>query len=329
MKKRPCIEILGTGRAVPERILTNQDLEKLVDTSDEWILARTGIQQRHIAEPGVPLSFFAAQAAQAALADAGASGEEIDLIILGTVTGDSKFPATACVVQDLIGAKSAAAFDVSAACSGFLYGLQLAESMMAMQGYRRILLIGGEILSSMVNWKDRDTCVLFGDGVGAVVLGPAQGSHGVLSTYIKSDGAFRDFLHSPGCGSLNPPSHENVDKMLHTIHMEGREVFRHAVTSMADALNQALDQAGVAVEELDLLIPHQANLRIIEAVGKRFRLSPDKIFVNVDRFGNTSAASIPIALDEARKAGRIASGSLVGMVTFGAGFTWAAAVIRL
>lgn len=329
MKKRPCIEILGTGRAVPERILTNQDLEKLVDTSDEWILARTGIQQRHIAEPGVPLSFFAAQAAQAALADAGASGEEIDLIILGTVTGDSKFPATACVVQDLIGAKSAAAFDVSAACSGFLYGLQLAESMMAMQGYRRILLIGGEILSSMVNWKDRDTCVLFGDGVGAVVLGPAQGSCGVLSTYIKSDGAFRDFLHSPGCGSLNPPSHENVEKMLHTIHMEGREVFRHAVTSMADALNQALDQAGVAVEELDLLIPHQANLRIIEAVGKRFRLSPDKIFVNVDRFGNTSAASIPIALDEARKASRIASGSLVGMVTFGAGFTWAAAVIRL
>ncbi|MDW7644752.1 MAG: beta-ketoacyl-ACP synthase III [Desulfuromonadales bacterium] len=328
MNKRPCMEVLGTGRAVPEKILTNQDLEKMVDTSDEWILARTGIRQRHIAEPGVPLSFFAARAAREALADAGVAAEEIDLIILGTVTGDSKFPATACVVQDLIGAKKAAAFDISAACAGFLYGLQLAESMMVMQGYRRILLIGGEVLSSMVNWKDRDTCVLFGDGVGAVVLGPTQDAKGVLATYLRSDGAFRDLLYSPGCGSLNPPSHENVDKMLHTIRMEGREVFRHAVTSMADALNQALDQAGLVVEDLDLLIPHQANLRIIEAVGKRFRLSADKIYVNVDRYGNTSAASIPIALDEARKTGRIASGSLVGMVTFGAGFTWAAAVIR-
>lgn len=328
MNKRPCIEIIGTGRSVPDRILTNQELEKMVDTSDEWILARTGIRQRHIAEPGVPLSFFAAQAAREALADAETAAAEVDLIILGTVTGDSKFPATACVVQDLIGASKAAAFDISAACAGFLYGLQLAESLMAMQGYRRILLIGGEVLSSMVNWKDRDTCVLFGDGAGAVVLGPGQGSCGVLGTYIRSDGAFRNLLHSPGCGSLNPPSHENVDKMLHTIHMEGREVFRHAVTSMTDALNQALERAGVRVEDLDLLIPHQANLRIIEAVGKRFRLSADKIYVNVDRYGNTSAASIPIALDEARQAGRISAGSLVGMVTFGAGFTWAAAVVR-
>ncbi len=328
MKQKPTMEILGTGRAVPDRILTNKDLEQIVDTSDEWIITRTGIRERHIANPGEPLSTLVVKAAERALTDAGVAPEEIDLIILGTVTGDSKFPATACVVQELIGAVNAAAFDISAACSGFLYGMQIAESMMLHGGYRRILLVGGEVLSSMVNWQDRDTCVLFGDGAGAVVLGPSHGEKGILSTYIKSDGSFRNLLYSPGCGSLNPPTPENVGQMLHTIRMEGREVFRHAVTSMSDALNQALDKAGLQADDLSLLIPHQANLRIIEAVGKRFHAPADKVYVNVDRYGNTSAASIPIAIDEARETGRISSGSLVGMVTFGAGFTWAAAIVQ-
>ncbi|WP_291316592.1 beta-ketoacyl-ACP synthase III [Desulfuromonas sp.] len=287
------------------------------------------MKERRVVEPGTPLSELATEAALAALENAGVAGEEIDLVIVGTVTGDMKFPATACLVQERIGAKSAVGFDLSAACSGFLYGLQVAGSLIAQGGYRRALVIGGDVLTSMVDWDDRDTCVLFGDGAGAVVLGPSDGERGILGTYLKSDGKYSHLLCNPGCGSLNPPTPENVRDKLHTIRMEGREVFRHAVVSMVDALKTVLDEAGMSVDDLDLLIPHQANLRIIEAVNKRFRVPAEKLFVNVEQYGNTSAGSIPIALAEACQSGRVEKGSLVGMVTFGAGFTWASALIRL
>lgn len=329
MSSAPHAMVLGTGHAVPEKVLCNTDLERIVDTSDRWITERTGIRERRVVEPGQPLSDLAVAAAAAAIEDAGIAAEEIDLVIVGTVTGDMKFPSTACLVQERIGATGAAAFDLSAACSGFLYGLQVASGLMVASGYRHALVIGGDVLTSMVNWEDRDTCVLFGDGAGAVVLGPAEGDRGLLHTCLRANGAYSRLLYNPGCGSLHPPTVENVREKLHTIRMEGRDVFRHAVTSMTEALQSSLDAAGMTIDDLDLLIPHQANLRIIEAVGKRFKVPADKVYVNVDRFGNTSAASIPIALDEARRTGRLAPGSLVGMVTFGAGFTWASALMRL
>lgn len=329
MSRKPHAKVLGTGRAVPDKILSNADLERMVDTSDRWITERTGIRERRVVEPGVPLSDLAVKAALAAIEDAGIAAEEIDLIIVGTVTGDMKFPSTACLIQERIGATRAAAFDLSAACSGFLYGLQVASGLMQAAGYRHVLVIGGDVLTSMVNWDDRDTCVLFGDGAGAALLGPADGDRGLLHTYLRSNGAHSRLLYNPGCGSLHPPTVENVREKLHTIRMEGRDVFRHAVNSMTEALQASLEAAGLTIDDLDLLIPHQANLRIIEAVGKRFKVPAEKVYVNVDRFGNTSAASIPIALDEARRSGRLKSGELVGMVTFGAGFTWASALLRL
>lgn len=328
MSRKPQAMILGTGRAVPDKVLTNADLERIVDTTDQWIIERTGIRERRVVEPGVPLSELATAAALAALADAGVTGEEIDLIIVGTVTGDMKFPSTACLVQERIGASRAAAFDLSAACSGFLYSLQVGASLLATAGYKRVLVIGGDVLTSMVNWQDRDTCVLFGDGAGAAVIGPSDGERGLLHLHLRSNGAHSRLLYNPGCGSLHPPTPENVRDQLHTIRMEGREVFRHAVSAMTDALRLVLTQTNLAIGDIDLLIPHQANLRIIEAVGKRMGFDPERVYVNVDRFGNTSAGSIPIALDEARKSGRLRPGDTVGLVTFGAGFTWAAGILR-
>ena len=328
MQRTPHAMILGTGRAVPDHILTNADLEWMVETTDDWIVSRTGIKQRHIAKPGTALSDLATEAARQALENAGVTAEEIDLIVLGTVTGDMKFPATACLVQAKLGAKNAAAFDLSAACSGFLYGLQVAEGLMVTAGYRRVLVIGGEVLSSMVNWEDRDTCVLFGDGAGAVVLGPSDGGRGLLQACMGSDGNHSNLLYNPGGGSIHPPTVENAVARIHSIRMEGKEVYRHAVSAMVNALNQVLAAAGLTGDDLDLLIPHQANLRIIEAVAKRSKMSMDKVFVNVDRYGNTSAASIPIALDELNRKGELKQGTLVGLVTFGGGFTWAAALIR-
>lgn len=329
MRKKPTAMILGTGRAVPEKVLTNADLEKIVDTSDSWIVERTGIRERRVVEPGTPLSDLATRAALAALADAGLTAEDLELIIVGTVTGDMKFPATACIVQDRIGAGKAVAFDLSAACSGFLYSLQVGTALMATAGYRYALIIGGDILTSMVDWTDRDTCVLFGDGAGAAILGPAEGNRGLLATYMCSNGAHSRLLYNPGCGSLHPPTPQNIQEKIHTIRMEGRDVFRHAVVAMTDALNQVLAASGMTIDDLDLLIPHQANLRIIEAVAKRFGAPLEKVYVNVDRFGNTSAGSIPIALDEARRSGRLNPDGTVGMVTFGAGFTWASGILRL
>ncbi len=321
--------ILGTGRAAPEKILTNADLEKIVDTSDAWIVERTGIRERHIAEPGTGLTPLASEAARKALEDAGIEAEQIDLIILGTVTGDYTFPATACLVQEQIGAKHAAAFDISAACSGFLYSLQCADALMRSVGYRHVLVIGGEVLTSILDWSDRNTCTLFGDGAGAAVLGVGQDGSGLIASHIQSNGEHAHLLYNPGCGSMYPPTPENVDQKVNTIRMEGKEVFRYAVSSMLDGLSKVLARAGLTSEDIDLLIPHQANLRIIQAVGKRLDLPEEKIFINVGHYGNTSAASIPMALDEARRSGRANKGDLVAMVTFGAGFTWAAALVRL
>lgn len=329
MERKPTAMVLGTGRAVPDKVLTNADMEKIVDTTDSWIVERTGIRERRVVDPGVPLSELATRAALAALENAGLAAADIDLIIIGTVTGDMKFPATACIVQEQIGANKAVAFDLAAACSGFLYSLKVGVGLMATAGYRHALIIGGDILTSMVDWTDRDTCVLFGDGAGAAVLGPAVDNRGLLATYMRSNGAHSRLLYNPGCGSLNPPTPQNIQEKIHTIRMEGRDVFRHAVLAMTDALNQALAASGMTVDDLDLLIPHQANLRIIEAVAKRFGAPLEKVYVNVDRFGNTSAGSIPIALDEARRSGRIKNGDTVGMVTFGAGFTWASGILRL
>ncbi len=326
MKNGTGAQIIGTGRALPEKVLTNADLEKLVETTDSWIVERTGIRERHVAEAGTPVSKFATEAARGALQTAGVSAEDVDLIIVGTVTGDMKFPATACVVQAMLGAKNAVAFDLSAACSGFLYSLQVASAMMRANGYQRVLVIGAEVLTSMLNWQDRDTCILFGDGAGAALLIPAEDKSGLIHSRLGSDGRQTGLLYNPGGGSLHPANLKPVAPDFPTIRMEGREVFRHAVTAMTKVLQQVLEEAEVSPEEIDLLIPHQANLRIIEAVGKRFGITKEKVYVNVDRFGNTSAASIPIALDEGIRSGRIAEGDLVAMVTFGAGLTWAAAL---
>ncbi len=328
MKHTCGCKILATGKAIPEKVLTNADLEKLVDTSDSWILERTGIRERHVAEPGEPVSTFAAQAAKNALSLAGVAAEEVDLIILATVTGDMKFPAAACIVQEKIGATNAVAFDLSAACSGFLYGLQIAAAMMQTNGYRRVLVIGAEILTSMVNWKDRNTCVLFGDGAAAALLVPCDENTGLLHTLLRSDGQQTGLLYNPGGGSLHPLNREPLPLDFATIRMEGQEVFRHAVAAMSKLLKQLLKEAKVTPDEVDLLIPHQANLRIIEAVGKRSGFSHEKVYVNVERYGNTSSASIPLALDDGLRSGRIKAGDLVAMVTFGAGLTWAAALHR-
>ncbi|MCD4689711.1 MAG: ketoacyl-ACP synthase III [Desulfuromonadaceae bacterium] len=329
MTNIPQTMILGTGRAVPEKILTNADLEKIVDTNDQWIVERSGIRERHVAEKGAPLSELAAEAARKAIEDAGLEAKDIDLIILATVTGDMKFPATACFIQELLGAKNAAAFDIAAACSGFIYGLQIADSMMRNQTYRHALVIGGDILTSIVDWEDRNTCVLFGDGAGAVVLGPSQDDRGIISTYIGSDGGYSKLLYNAGCGCINMPTEENIKEKIHTVRMEGKEVFRHAVVAMSKAMKKVLKQADMTSDQLDLVISHQANLRIIEALAKRLKLNSEQTYVNVDRFGNTSAASIPIALDEARRNGVIQSGSTIGLVAFGGGFTWASGIIRL
>ena len=322
------VHIVGTGSFTPERVLTNQDLEKIVDTSDEWITTRTGIKERRIADPKTPASALAFEASARALDAAGVKASELDQIIVGTVTGDRTFPSTGCIVQDRLGAKKAYAFDVSAACAGFLYGLSVGRSAIESGAAETVLVIGVETLSKIVNWTDRNTCVLFGDAAGAVVLRANGKPGGILATRLHSDGALVHLLEMPAGGSLMPPSHETVDRRLHTIHMSGNDVFKHAVRAMESVALEALEAAGREPDELDLLIPHQANYRIIDATARRLGLPMEKVFVNLDRYGNTSAASIPLALDEAWRSGRIRPGNLIELVTFGGGFTWAAAVIE-
>jgi 3-oxoacyl-[acyl-carrier-protein] synthase-3 len=328
VKNNPASMIMGTGSAVPDRILTNFDLEKMVDTTDEWIRERSGIERRHILEKEKTNSDLAMLAGKRALEDAGVSAKELDYIILGTVTPDTLFPSTACWVQAKLGADNAAAFDISAACSGFLYGLNLADKIIRSGGDKKILVIASEVLSRITDWEDRSTCVLFGDGAGAVVAGPSDGKQGLLSTYMKSDGRLGDLLYIPGGGSTNPATHETVDNHMHFLKMSGREVFKHAVRTMADAAVHALERAECTTDDIDLLITHQANIRIINAIAKRMKFPKEKVFVNIQEYGNTSAASIPLAMDQARKEGRLKDGDRCLLVAFGGGFTWGSIMVQ-
>ena len=323
------VHIIGTGSYTPPHVLTNKDLEAIVDTSDEWIVTRTGIRERRISDPKTPSSFLASEAARSALADANVKAEELDLIVVGTVTGDRVFPSTACRVQDVLGAKNAFAFDVSAACAGFMYGLSTARDAIRAGTARTALVVGVETLSRIVNWTDRNTCVLFGDAAGAVVLRSTGRPGGILALRLHSDGSLVHLLEMPAGGSLMPASHHTIEARLHTIRMSGNDVFKHAVRAMGAVAVEALEAAGCRAEDLALLVPHQANIRIIEATAKRLRLPMERVFVNIDRYGNTSSASIPLGLDQARRSGRVGPGDLVAMVTFGGGFTWAASVVRL
>jgi 3-oxoacyl-[acyl-carrier-protein] synthase-3 len=327
--KRPLAMVAGTGHAVPRRVFKNCEFAAMgIDTSDQWIRERTGIRERHIASPDETLTSISTEAAKTAMTSAGVTAAEIDAIIFGTCSPDKLLPATAVELQAALGATRAAAFDVNAACSSWLYGMQVAEGLLAAGNAETVLVMGGELLSRIVNWKDRNTCVLFGDGAGATVVRRSTRHRGILSAYMRSDGTLANLLYRPKGGAADPMTPAIIAEGSHYVHMQGREVFKNAVRSMADACDRALDGAKLAAADIDLLIPHQANVRIIEATAKHAGISMEKVFVNVDRFGNTSAASIPIALDEALRTGRIVEGSTVMFVAFGAGFTWGSMVVR-
>jgi 3-oxoacyl-[acyl-carrier-protein] synthase-3 len=319
--------ILGTGSYVPERVMTNADLERMVATSDAWIMERTGIRERRIAAPGEACSDLAVNAAERALAAAGVAAADLDLILLATCTGDYPVPSTACLIQQRLGAARAAACDIGAACCGFLYALGVGDAYVR-TGTQHVLVIGAEVMSVVTDWTDRNTCVLFGDGAGAAVLGPSDGDRGILSSHLHSDGGLWDLIAVPGGGSRMPPSEKMVAERQQYIKMKGNETFKVAVKTLEDSVREALAANGLTAADLDLLVPHQANLRIIKAVASRLGLPLEKVMLNLERYGNTSAASIPLALDEAVKAGRIKDGSLVVMEAFGAGLTWASTVVR-
>jgi len=322
------VSIIGTGSYVPDRVMTNYELEKIVETSDEWIISRTGIRERRVAGLEQPTSDLAAHAARAAMENAGITPEEIDLIICATVTPDMFFPSTACFVQTKIGAVNAACFDISAACSGFLFGVETARQYIATGTYRTVLVIGADKLSSIVDWTDRNTCVLFGDGAGAVVLQHREGSRGILATRMGSDGRLSDILFIPGGGSACPVTAENAAQRPATIRMNGRETYKHAVTAMVEASRGVLADAGITASEVACFIPHQANIRIIEAIAHRLDVPMASFHINLDRYGNTSAAAVAIALDEAARSGRFKRGEKILMVVFGGGLTWASCVVE-
>jgi 3-oxoacyl-[acyl-carrier-protein] synthase-3 len=328
--KRPFAHIAGTGHAVPKKVVTNDDIAAMgLETNDAWIIERTGIRQRHIAADGESLTSLSAEASRQAMARAGVQPGEIDTIILGTASPDHLLPATAVEIQTVLGCTRAAAFDLSAACSGFLYGAIVGESLIASGSADTVLVIGAEKLSAIVDWTDRNTCILFADGAGAAVLRRTRGGQkGILSSYMRSDGALAELLWRPAGGGAEPFSPEVFDGRRQYVRMAGREVFKHAVRSMAEATDRALDAARLTAADIDLLIPHQANVRIIEATAKHAGVSMDKVFVNVDRFGNTSAASIPIALNDAIEQGRVKEGMTVLFAAFGAGFTWGSLIVR-
>ena len=324
---RTC-SITGVGSYVPAKILTNADLEKMVDTSDEWIVTRTGIKSRRQAAKDEFTSDLAAHAARAGDENGRGHADQIDLIIVATITPDMPFPATACLVQQKIGAHRAAAFDLEAACSGFIYGLEVGQQFIMSRTYDTVLVIGAEKLSSIADSTDRNTCVLFGDGAGAAVLQSRPNSHGLLTAVMGADGAKGNLIHMPGGGSRCPASAASVDARLHFLRMEGKETFKNAVQAMLTAAREALRRCELDITKIKCVIPHQANQRIIDAVGERLGATPEQLFVNLDRYGNTSAASVAIALDEAVSSGRIQRGDLILLVVFGAGLTWGAAVIE-
>jgi 3-oxoacyl-[acyl-carrier-protein] synthase-3 len=324
---RTC-SITGVGSYVPAEILTNADLEKMVDTSDEWITTRTGIKERRRAAKDEFTSDMAAKAAQRAMKMAGVTGDQIQLIIVATITPDMPFPATACLVQQKIGAKRAAAFDLEAACSGFIYGLEVAQQFINSRTYDTVLVVGAEKLSSIVDWSDRNTCVLFGDGAGAAILQNRENSHGLLTAVMGADGEKAELLFMPGGGSRCPATKNSVDARLHFLRMEGKETFKSAVQAMQSAAQEVLRRCELDISRIKCVIPHQANRRIIDAVSDRLGATPEQVFVNLHKYGNTSAASVAIALDEAVSSGKVRRGDLILLVVFGAGLTWGAAVIE-
>ena len=320
--------IAGTGSYLPEKVLTNADLVKMVDTSEEWIVSRTGIKQRHIASPEQATSDLATEASKQALEMARIAPQDLDLIIVATITPDHFFPSTAALVQKNIGALRAAAFDLEAACTGFIYGISVGDQFIKTGMYRNILVVGAEVLSRYVNWEDRNTCVLFGDGAGAAVLVPGEGDSQVVSTHLHCDGNLMDLLFAPGGGSRMPPSYEVIDKKLNTVQMKGSETFRVAVKKLSEVVDEALESNGLTEEDIDFLVPHQANLRIILATAKRLKLPQEKVIQTIQKHGNTSAASVPLALDEAVRKGLIRRGDTVLLEAFGGGLTWGAALVR-
>jgi 3-oxoacyl-[acyl-carrier-protein] synthase-3 len=323
--------ISATGHYTPESILSNADLERIVDTSDEWIVTRTGIRERHIRRNGESTSDFIMHAAHTAMAEAHKKPENIEAVIVGTVTPDFRLPSTASVVQKKLGLPKAAIMDVAAACAGFIYGLAMAKALVESGMHETVLVAGAEALSSITNYQDRNTCVLFGDGCGCAIVTRGENgndSKGILSAHISGDGRLGDLLHIPIGGSHVPLTPQNYSERGHYIIMDGREVFKHAVREMVDSCERALRSAGLTVDDIDVIVPHQANIRIIEALTKRLNADRDKVYVNIDRYGNTSAASVPIALDEARRLGVITEGKTVLMTAFGGGLTWGSAVVR-
>ncbi|MEO0116231.1 MAG: beta-ketoacyl-ACP synthase III [candidate division WOR-3 bacterium] len=322
------IKIIGTGSYLPEKIINNFDLEKMVDTSDEWITERTGIKERHIAREDQATSDLAYEATKNALAMALIKPSELDTIIVGTSTPDTVYPSTACWLQKALGVKGSSAFDVSAGCSGFLYALEIASNLIAQKSAKKVLVVGAEVMSKVVNWEDRATCVLFGDGAGAAVIVPAEGNSGILASYWGADGNLAPLLYQPAGGTRLPASEETVRKRLHSVHMEGREVFKYAVIWMGKAALKVLSEANLTPEEIALFIPHQANMRIIDATLEKVKIPKEKTYLNLPRCGNMSAATIPVALDEAYREGRIKDGDYILLSAFGTGFTWAAMVLR-
>lgn len=322
------IKIVGTGASLPPRVLTNVDLESMVDTSDEWITDRTGIKERRIAADDVSTSDLCAEALKAACDDAGLDPSQLDAIIVGTSTTDTLFPSTACWTQRKLGIKGMPAFDVSAGCSGFLYGLELATSLVAGGTAKRVGVVGGEVMSKVVNWQDRGTCVLFGDGAGAAIVTPGDGRSGVLASNWGADGNLAPILYQPAGGSQKPATHDTVDAHAHTVHMEGNTVFKHAVVAMSNAAVQAMKDAEITADDVTLLVPHQANMRIMEAARERTGVPKDKLYSVLHKYGNMSAATIPVAIHEARRDGLVPDGAVLVMTAFGTGFTWGAAVLR-
>jgi len=328
MNQKRKIKITGTGIYVPDKVLTNFDLEKMVDTSDEWIITRTGIRERRVVSPEQASSDLGLESAKRALKDAEITSDDIDLILVATATPDTLFPSTACWVQKSLEANHIPAFDISAGCTGFIYGMIIAESLILSGVCQRVLLIAAEILTKITNWKDRNTCVLFGDAAGAAILEESHDDSGMLSSYWKADGALGDLLLQPAGGTRIVTSHETVDKDLHYLSMKGNEVFKHAVKRMGEAAVEALKKAGLNKKDVDYLIPHQANIRIIEATGRRLNLPPERVYSNIHKYGNVSAATIPLCIHEIKEEKKFKKGDIIVLDAFGAGFTWGAVVYR-